>query len=344
MRQGDIFVDHTSGSTGTPMTIHIDKACVQYNYALISLVRSWAGIGLRDSKATFGGRLVVPIQQQAPPFWRYNPTERQLYFSSYHMSAHNLEAYVDKLQEFQPKEIEGYPSSIYNVARYMKEKGRDGVYPTAVITNAEMVLDHQRRDIEEQFQCKVYDYYGTAENLVFAGQCPEGNYHICPDFGIIEVVQNDKRVPPGQAGDLICTGLRNYAMPLIRYRIGDTGILTGEICPCGRTWPLLKSVLGRKEDFVVTPDGRLVGRLDPVFKGLKNIAEAQIIQETRERLVVKIVKGGNYTGQDSQELIEELRKRVGFEMDIQIQFVDAIPRGPAGKFRFVVSNVSGEFK
>lgn len=337
----NIFLDHTSGTTGSPLTVYIDKNAVQCSFALLALVREWAGIKPGSRIASFPGRLTVPVSQKSPPFWRYNISENRILFSSYHLSLQNTPTYVRKLQEFRPALIEGYASSIYLLARYMQELNLNGVYPQTIIPNAETVLEYQRAFIEKQFRCKVHDYYGTAETLVFAGQCLQGRYHLCPGFGIVEVVREDgSPAAVGEAGALVLTGLMNYGMPLIRYKVGDMGALSDERCPCGRTWPVLASVTGRIEDVITTPDGRTIGRLDPVFKGIEHVIEAQIVQKDLSQLQVLVVRGKGFGDNDAGQIIKSLRQRVGHEIGVQIEFVDNIPRTRTGKFRFVVSHIA----
>src|SRR5206468_239017 len=140
------------------------------------------------------------------------------------------------------------------------------------------------------FGCQLCETYGMAEIVAAASECPSGGLHLWPEVGCLEVVKEGQSVRC-EAGDFICTGLLNSDMPLIRYRVGDRGILgnSKEFCPCGRTLPKLASVEGRSDDALYTSDGRRVGRLDPVFKMRLPLHEAQIIQETLNRVRVRYV-------------------------------------------------------
>lgn len=334
-----IFVDHTSGTTGTPRMLYIDLNCLQYNYALLAREREWAGLPHNARRASLHGRVIVPANQQSPPFWRYNWAENQLLLSSYHLSANNIPAYVEQLLRFKPELIAGYPSSIYALAREMKEQGLAGVHPKAVLTSAETLLSYQRECIKEQFTCRVLDCYGSSELAFWVGQCSEGSYHVCPEFGIVEILRNREPVGYGEVGHIVCTGLLNYAMPLIRYEVGDIAVFSSRRCTCGRESSLLESIEGRIEDVVITPDGRKVGRLDSVFKNVTNVVEAQIVQEDEAHLIVNVVRSAGYTGRDSQAIRSALQERLGSKMDFRLDFVPSIPRTKAGKFRFVISHL-----
>jgi phenylacetate-CoA ligase len=129
---------------------------------------------------------------------------------------------------------------------------------------------------------------------------------------------------------------------MIRYRIGDVGTRSKKPCPCGRPGDVFFDIDGRIEDYIVTPDGRLVGRMDHVFKGRYDIAEAQIIQDDFKELRVLVVPSSEWNDGDSrQRLRRELEGRLGSEMNIQIEITDQISREPNGKLRAVKSSIHG---
>ena len=135
----------------------------------------------------------------------------------------------------------------------------------------------------------------------------------------------------------MCTSFTNDAFPLLRYRLGDVVVLGEEGCPCGRRFPVVDRIVGRLDDVLVTPDGRRVGRLDPVFKGRRTIREAQVVQETESGVRVRIVPGPDYTDEDGLAVVRELEARLGTEMRIVVERVEGIERTAGGKFRAVVN-------
>jgi phenylacetate-CoA ligase len=144
----------------------------------------------------------------------------------------------------------------------------------------------------------------------------------------------------GASGDLVSTGLLNVDMPLIRYKVGDRGSINTECdkCLCGRKLPEISRIEGRANDVLVAPDGRRVFWLNPVFYGLP-VREAQIIQETLDNLKVKYVPAPGFSPQVEHSIIDRLYARMG-KVEVNMERVDAIPRGPNGKFRAVISNLS----
>jgi phenylacetate-CoA ligase len=256
------------------------------------------------------------------------------------MSEPNLEHYYGALTKIQPEELIGYPSSLFILSKYIKRRNLKAFRPKAIFTTAETLLEHQRALIEDVFEQMVVDQYGCTEMALFVSQCEKGTYHVHPEHGIVEVLdEHGDPVAPGEEGEAVCTGFVNYAMPVVRYRLGDRLALSDEQCPCGRHFPVIKQIIGRVDDILTTPDGRPLGRLDPVFKGMSGINETQIVQTDPDRLVFRITADHNFSAKNQAELLYEARKRTGGLMRIDIELVNEIPKDRNGKFRSVISQV-----
>ena len=144
--QDKIYITHSSGTTGTPTATFVSAEDLRRNYAFRDRSRGWAGLPIeRHRTASFGGRQITPIERQHPPFWRYDIVNDKWHYSSYHLSDDNLGAYCEHLARIAPIEIFGYPSSIYAIAAYMRDKGISNVRPKAIITSSETLLEHQRQ-------------------------------------------------------------------------------------------------------------------------------------------------------------------------------------------------------
>ncbi|MCZ6670425.1 MAG: AMP-binding protein, partial [Acidobacteria bacterium] len=271
---------------------------------------------------------------------RYNFSERQRLFSIYTISPHTVSDYYRELQKFQPDYFEGYPSAMYLVARFMKEKNLQGIRPRAIISFAETLLAEQRRMLEEQFGCRVFDWYGTSEGSVHIMQCDQGTYHVCAEFGYVEVLDSrGNPVPAGESGEIVGTSFVNRCHPLIRFETGDIGVASDRVCPCGRGLPAFESIIGRKDDVIITADGRHLSRLDGVFKNTYHIREAQIVQEDLQSVQVFVVTDPGFEDFDRETLLENLRHYIGDQMTFRISPVRAIDRTAAGKFRSVISKL-----
>ncbi len=337
---GPLLTLSTSGTSGTPLRIAVDRASRRRHYAFWERLRGWFGVAPGMRRATFFGRIICDPGQTRPPFWRYDRVGRNYLFSSYHLSPANLPAYYEALCRLRPDEIIGYPSSLFALANHVNAHGLREIRPRAVFTTAETLLAHQRAAIERAFGAPVVDQYGCTEMSLFVSQCEAGQYHIHPEHGLVEVIGPDGRpVAAGEPGEAVCTGFVNMAMPILRYRLGDQLTVTGAGCGCGRAFPVVTQILGRLDDTLVTPDGRPLGRLDPVFKPLSGIRETQIVQDAPDHLLLNLAVDAAFSEADRESLLYELRKRTGHAMRIDLVFVPEIPKEGNGKFRSVISSV-----
>jgi phenylacetate-CoA ligase len=314
---GDLMESHTSGTTGTPLTVWFTKEYHQTEMAFRWRHKAWAGVPFLSSGAYVAGHPVVPPTQTKPPFWRWDKVEKRLLMSSYHLTPQNLPVYAEAFQKYRPDFIHGYPSSLYLLGGYK---------PKAVFTASETLLDFQRVAIEQAFGAKVFNWYGNTEMTSNIVADAEGNLRQRTDYGVLELLDD---------GTMICTGLNNRAMPLIRYRVGDRAVAK----PGGTGFPLIGRIEGRVEDYVRTPDGRQVGRLDHLFKDVQHVREAQIVQKRLDEIVCRVVRADGFNDGDEQIVRREARQRLGEGVAVRFEFVEEIARTKNGKFRFIVSEL-----
>lgn len=198
-----------------------------------------------------------------------------------------------------------------------------------------------RKCIEDVFAAPVAEHYGSQELQCFITQCPKGTMHINPEFGIVEVVDNDgNTLPIEKEGQILLTGLANDAMPLVRYQIGDrTSLLDlNKPCECGLSWPAIKSISGRSEDTIITPDGRPLTYLNfHCTEFIKGVMESQFIQDSEGHLTIKIVVGQQFSKESEQVIVDDILNRSGFNFKIDFKYLDRIPRGARGKFKALVN-------
>ncbi len=330
----------TGGTTGTPLRYWVTPSAMQYTYATYEVrFRHWAGVALGDRMASINGRKVVPIEQVRPPFWRHNLAFNQLYLSAYHLTDEHLPAYVERLERYRPEVIVGYVSSVHLLADHINRHGLAGsIRPRAVLVSSETLFPWMRADIEAAFGCEVFDGYGLGELAAFITECRHHRMHVSPEYGVVESVATD-----GERHRLVATGLFNQAMPLLRYDTGDIVRLAPpeQRCPCGRALPLVEELLGRADDYVVTPDGRSVGPapLSLAFQGVPGIREAQIRQDEVASVLVSLVVDPTFDADRQQQLDDELRARLGPDLAIHYDQVAAIERTVWGKRRLVDSRI-----
>jgi phenylacetate-CoA ligase len=330
----------TSGTTGKPLQTIKTRSVHQAVWAFQERQRHLWGLHKESPRATIHNRLIVPVGQTRPPFWRYNWIEKQWLFSNLHLHEQYLDSYLEKLGSLGIEELNGYPSAIATIATHAVRRGYDRIRPRAVITLAETVYEQQRQIIQEAFECPVADQYGSAEVVVLLGQCPAGTYHVNHEFGHFETVRGNENVI-GEPGDVVGTGFINKTQVLVRYRLGDQAILSTNPsrCACGWETAHVQGIVGRIDDVFYLPDGRALGRLDLVAKGLPGVRESQLVQDEIDHIMVRLVPLDRPTELAEKIAEDRLRGFVGTDMRIGFEWRDEIPRSRAGKFRFQINQV-----
>lgn len=339
-----LIKSHTSGTTGSSLIFPITLECFQREYAFRAIHYSWSGVNFTSKPkiATFAGHPVAKPRQANPPFWVFDYLNNWLLFSSYHMSELFLRDYVKKLEEFNPVLIHGYPSSVYLVSLAFKKYGKSLTNLKAVYTASETLLDFQRKAIEDAFQVKVYNWYGNSEMCANIVECENGRLHLKYEHSYVEILnEKNQDCKPGDRGRLVCTGFGNPAFPLVRYDIKDEVVVSEETyCPCGRGGLLIKEIVGRIEDYILTPSGKKIGRLDHLFKDTLNIKEAQIYQNKIDAIEIRVVPfNGELLKEDIKKILKEISLRIGDELNVNIIQVSHIERGSNNKFKFVVNEL-----
>lgn len=344
----DLVPNCTGGSTGEPLVFYSTRDD-QYNWGFAAGQRAyrWAGNEIGEKCAWL--RWVRPyrskmekLRETAARFF-----ERILLLNPIEMSVESLPLFIRKLEDFQPTILQGYPSAIYLLARFMEREGKPRLRPKAIITTSEQLYDYQRDLVSKVFQCETYSHYSSWEVHAIATECPEhSGYHIAAENVIVEIADDEDRpVLAGGEGRVLITNLHNYAMPFIRYDMGDVAVSSDKTCPCGRGLPLLAAINGRKCDIIFTRSGKSIPgmALPKEFLAPFGIEQFQIVQETYEKVVVKLVLGREYPQEHAdrltRQIISQYRPIFGEDVDIAIEFVDQIPSTGAGKRRVVVSNL-----
>lgn len=328
----------TSGTTGTPITVRTTPEGRVFQWAIWWRHRSRFGLTPGDRYLSFGARVAVPEGQRLAPFWRRNWIGRQTYLSTYHMTPRNLPSIVRWLNTEDFEFFAGYPSALYVLARFLEEGGHSlRRRPKVVVCGADALLPGFEATMARAFGVPITEQYGMAEFAGNLAKCEHGNFHL--DFECCAAELHD--IPGATLGEkrLILTGWGNPAMPFIRYDVGDyVRPLEGK-CPCGRESQTFQSVDGRTEDYLRTPDGRMVIGLNQVLEYAPGAKEIQIVQKTIDEVEFRVVPGKDYGPDDERALTSELRRRVGKSIRIKFSIVDSIPRTPSGKFRAVVSHL-----
>ena len=334
----------TGGSVGEPLKFYRDNTTRSYTQASVFRNLNWAGWELGDGWCTLSGSSYDIKEIRKMDKRLYATIIRRKILPADNLSEKQLDNYIDILRRFKPKIITGYASSLFLMAKFMEKERIANINPASIVSGSEMLFPWQRFKIKEQFNCDVFDGYGSREFQI-AYECEEHTgYHISAETVLMEFVKNEEQVYSGESGKILITDLHNYAMPLIRYEIGDVGKPSDEQCSCGRGLPLMSSLEGRITDFIVTPSKKVISgtMLSLVFKDFDFVKKYQVIQKTKNKIFVKLVPTKPPSQDDEKNLLTILQKHIGFDVEIEIKFVEAIPTPPSGKYRAVISNVSIE--
>lgn len=332
-RRSEQFSLFTSGTTGSPTRIYCDNESRSKHYAFFSRLRASYNIQPTDKRATLFGRTICKSNQKSPPFWRHDKTNNNLLLSSYHLSEENLEHYIEKLESYKACEIFSYPSSLYQIAKYCTQNNIKLPKPKLIMTTAERLLPSQAKAIEAAFGTSPINQYGCTEMAFFCHGMWRTPLQSDPEHSILEV-SDQNRISIEGSGGLIATGLVNKSMPVIRYEVGDNvSIKRLE----GKSY--IESLDGRLDDLVYKLDGTPVGRLDPIFKGYSDIDLAQIHQKKDGSIILRIVPGKNYQPSTGQDVLTELKNRVGSNVTIEVEVTQKIQTSKNGKFRSVISEL-----
>lgn len=334
----------SSGSTGTPTSILFSKKMHQrWSAAFEARIRNWAGLTIDNRRGMIGGRRIVMGNTSKGPLYRYNSSEKQVYFSAYHIAPQTTKNYLQGIQKHKIDYMTGYAVSNFTLARFIKNQGLKAPILKAVITSSEKLTKEMRDTFLEVYGCKTYDSYSGVEACGLISECENGKLHVSPDVGIIEIIKENGLVAkPGEVGEAVCTGLLNFDQPLIRYKIGDLLKLSSDqTCQCGRNMPVIDEIIGRTEDVIIGNDGREMVRFHGLFIDLINIVEGQVIQHTLSEFELKIVASIPLSVKEKEILLSRMQSQLG-DITLKITELDQIPRSENGKFKAVISYVTQE--
>ena len=338
----------SGGSTGEPVRFVRDQSCQDWFGAMAGFFDLWTGYRPGDRKALLWGSerdLFVgrETNRQRLAWFLHNIVR----LNAFRMTRENMLGYVRAINAQRPRQVLAYASSLYELARYIEREGISVRSPRAVMVSAGTLFPEMRETIQRVFRAPVFNRYGSREAGDVACECEKHEgLHVSPATHYVEILRDDGACAlPGETGEVVVTLLVNRAMPLIRFRIGDMAAWSERPCSCGRTWPLLKHVAGRVTDTFVAPDGtRIDGEyFTHLFYFRDWIERFQVVQEDHQhvrRLIIPLERNGDPASlhaADMDDILRKIRIVLGQSCRVTVEFPQAIPAVPSGKYRYTIS-------
>ncbi len=332
----------TGGSTGQAVTILKNADALARERAATWRSYKWAGVGIGDSQARFWGTPLVVGQRLKYKLIDLIANRKR--FSAFDINEERLKLFFNELKKFRPSYLYGYVSIIEVFSKYVSDNNLKLPSSTkSVITTSEVLSKKSRKFIEEALNIKVFNEYGCGEVGSIAHECEEGAMHVMDDNLILEIIPD---VKGSTSGEIVVTDLFNYAMPIIRYKLGDYASVSDKDCACGRTLKTIGNVHGRAYDCIITEDGKLYHPeiVMYIFEAIKDIIggirQFQVIQETSNTLCVKLVVDNVDIDYVEKYIDKEFKSKLHHGIVSRFEYVDIIPREKSGKLRLIKSMLS----
>lgn len=344
IKESESVVSLTGGTTGASMKVLYSKENIQERHAILDNFRAEYGYSLGKKCAWFSGKNIVTQQNINNGIcYRDDYINKIRFFSTFHITEANFDVYWNSFCDFSPGFIVGFPSSVYELCLLAQIRGlKLDKKVVAFFPTAETVLPVHRQVISTVLGCTVVDQYASSEGAPFILECKSGRLHIHPLTGVFEVV--DENMEHANEGEILVTSFTTEGTPLIRYRIGDRIKLAANdtYCECGSHFPLVDNIEGRSTDYITSPThGKVnLGNISNSTKGVLGILQFQVIQKKLTEVDILVVASAEYTTIQQTKFIAALTDRFGYEVKINHNIVDELPREKSGKFRIVKNHLS----
>lgn len=342
LKTDDFISNSTGGSTGEPLHFFQDS-----NYELwadAARIRGWYNIAdckFGDTCAVLWGA-VRDIKEDftLPEKIRDLLLTGEVWLNAFNLSDDRKWKFYKWCKIVKPKLIRGYVTAINEFAQFMDENKLYLPSIKGIILGAETVYPHVQNYLENIFQTTSFNTYGGRELSLIGMECAHKN-------GLHEVSENNyveyepiKLEGYENAGNLIITNLNNYAMPFIRYRIGDIGI-PGDVekCPCGRGLPLIKKVIGRTTEVLEFYEGtKIAGEMFIHMMKEFPVHEYQFIQKSNTEIELKIKKHNSINDSVKRKITNTYKSYIPEKVNLKIVEVEEIEKSITGKFKFVLKD------
>lgn len=339
-----LIIRRTSGSSGEPFTIR--RTWLEEQILSIFQLRALYDFGLRMTDTHTKIVRIRPAQADADSFLLRILRAVRLYRKTAIECLQPPEDIVQALQRRPPNVVTGLPGVLTRIAPFVSDTARRVIHPRFVVVGGEVLTPLMRHQISAAFRAPVFNTYGSHEFKLLAWECREtGAFHTCDDGMILEVLTHNRPAAFGERGEVVATNLHSFAMPFIRYRLGDIVTRGADTCPCGKPFATIQAIQGRMIDYFPLPHGRMLHPYEIVSLVNDNswIQQYRLIQEREDRITLQIVPFTLPSAQQLGLLTERVTKRLGPDIDFHIALVSCLPLEPGGKFRVSRSLVKSHY-
>ncbi|MFZ6020887.1 MAG: hypothetical protein ACOYXO_14870 [Chloroflexota bacterium] len=334
----------SGGSTGEPVCVVQDAEFQTTSRAISLLFSKIIGKELGEPEVYLWGS-ERDIQQGSQKWTAVlsNHITNTEFINAFRMSPSTLMKFAEVIRKNRLSLIVAYAESIYEAALFFEQNQIKVPPPKAIITSAGTLFPYMRQKIKQVFQCEVYNHYGSRETGAIACELPNQNgLWVAPWGNYLEIVDEAlKPVIEETRGEILITCLSNFAMPLIRYQIGDVGTLKN---PSGNhATQTLLSLDGRINQLFQLSDGTMInpGYFEFLLYFKKWIRKFQVIQKDYSTLIFRFVSNDNLPHEeDLEEIQQKTRAFMGLDCQVIFEFVDELPPSPSGKFLYMYSEIS----
>ncbi|NEO11007.1 MULTISPECIES: hypothetical protein [unclassified Moorena] len=337
------YFNQSGGSTGEPIRLIQDREYFNRSMAIKSLYSYLvSAIKTGEPEAILWGSRSDLLSNKGIKAKLSGFLRNTTYMNAFLMTHEKMAEFIERLNNKPPKIIIAYAQAIYELAQFAEQEQITIVPQKAIITTAGTLYPWMREKIESVFKCQVFNRYGSREVGDIACELPgkEGLW-AAPWGNYIEIVDDkDNSLQTGVEGNILVTNLTNYAMPLIRYKIGDRGtLLVNE-----PSRQIFKEVSGRITDMFKRQDGSLVyGSYFTYLLCFKDwISKFQVVQKNYSKIVIIIMKvNQDYQPEQKEldEIVNHCQIAIGKKCQISFEFVDQIYPNQSGKYRYTISEI-----
>ncbi len=343
INKSNLIKNMTGGSTGVPLVFFQDKKYSTIAKAIDLYIRHWWQIKSNARTAIIWG---------ADREFHNLSLKERLYFwlqrikslNAFRMDQDNLHEFCTKISKWNPDYLVGYSSALETLANFVVQNDYRFNKFSAIRSSAEMLWPNQRKLIEDTFNSPVYNFYGSREVNNLAAECPEErNLHFISTWRYVEITDKDGRcLPSGELGYITVTDLSNYAMPFIRYRNEDMGVISPNKCECGRPSTILHKLVGRSSDLIRTSTGEIIHGeyFTHLFYGVNWIKQFQIHQKDINMIIIKYVIDGIVEKSFFDKIKSKIVDKMGPATQVVFKECTEIPIPKSGKHRFTISDLN----